>query len=60
MSKEHYKNKFVAEIRKVTSKKTASLDIVYQVVLETNDPAVMMLGAINADMLVDVTVETQP
>lgn len=48
---------FQAEIKQVSSKKTASLDIVYKVVLETNDPQVLGLGALSAETLVSVTVE---
>jgi hypothetical protein len=51
--------KFPAEIRQVSSKKTASLDMVYRVVLESSDQSILMLGAIDADMLVDITVEVQ-
>jgi hypothetical protein len=50
---------FPAEIKQVSSKKTASLDIVYRVILETSDPTVMNLGVLDADILVDVTVEPQ-
>ena len=50
---------FVAEIKQVKSKKTASLDLIYSLILETNDPAVLGLGALNAETLVKVTVEAQ-
>ena len=50
---------FPAEVKEVKSKKLASLDISYRVILETSDPAVLTLGAIDADALVDVSVETQ-
>lgn len=51
--------KFVAEIKQVKSKKTASLDLIYSLVLETNDPQVLGLGALNAETLVNVTVEAE-
>lgn len=51
--------KFAAEVKEVSSKKTASLDIVYKVVLLTDDPNVMNLGIIAGDVLLDVTVEPQ-
>lgn len=50
---------FAAEIKQVGVKKTASLDKVYRVVLETNEPAVMNLDVFAADVLVDVTVVPQ-
>lgn len=53
------KHRFIAEIKQVTSRKTASLDIEYKVVLVTNDPQVMNLGLIEADRLVDVVVEAR-
>jgi hypothetical protein len=59
MAKETTAYTFPAEIKQVSSKKTASLDIIYRVVLETSDPSVMALGIIDADMLVDVSVEPQ-
>ena len=59
MTTTNYKVDFVAEIKEVKSKKLASNDISYRVILETNDPAVLNLGALDADMLVDVSVETQ-
>ena len=50
---------FPAEIKKTTSRKTASGDMVYQVVLESWDPTLMNLAVIAPDVLVDVTVEQQ-
>lgn len=50
---------FTAELKQVSSKKTASLNIVYKIVLETNDPQVLGLGALNAETLVNVTVEAE-
>jgi hypothetical protein len=48
---------FVAEIKQVTSKKTASLDMEYRVVLASDDELVNTLGLVNADSLVKVRVE---
>lgn len=50
--------KFHAEIKQVSSKTLASLDKEYKVVLVTNDPNVLGLGALDADTLASVTVET--
>ena len=50
---------FTAEIKQVSSLKTASLDIVYPVVLETSKPTVMNLGTLAPDQLLDVTVKPQ-
>jgi hypothetical protein len=60
MEEEHSKTKFLtfpAEIRQVSSRKLASLDIEYKVVLTTYDPSVLNLGALRSDMMVDVSVE---
>lgn len=48
---------FIAEVKQVSSKKTASNDIEIRLVLATNDPTVLGLGALNADQLVKVKVE---
>lgn len=48
--------KFIAEIRKVEMKKTASLDAEYRVVFVTNDSSVLALGAIPTDETVEVEV----
>lgn len=59
MAASKYRIEFPAEIKQVSSRKLASLDVEYKLVLVTNDPSILQLGALNADMLVDVTVETQ-
>ena len=59
MDGKKYSVKFAAEVKQVSSKKLASLDIEYRVVLTTSDPAVLNLGALDADQLLDVSVETQ-
>lgn len=48
---------FIAEVKKVSQRKTASLDQVYQVVLETDNPQILDLGKLPADVVVKVTVE---
>lgn len=48
--------KFTAEIKKVSSKKLASLDIEYQCVLASNDLNLYALGELPADAIVTVTV----
>ena len=58
MDDSKYSVKFDAEVKEVKSKKLASLDISYRVILETSDPTVLNLGALAADQLLDVTVET--
>lgn len=49
--------KFNAEVKEVHSKKTASLDVTYKVVLHTSDPSVLALGALEGDVMLKVTVE---
>lgn len=51
--------KFKAEIIEVKSKKLASLDRGYRIVLETDESSVMTLGVLDADVVVDVTVEVE-
>lgn len=48
---------FKAEIIELRQKKTASLDKVYRVVLETDDAMIMALSALPADEVVTVTIE---
>lgn len=48
---------FVAEIKQVTAKKTASLDMEYRVVLASEDELVNTLGLVSADSLVKCRVE---
>ncbi len=47
---------FKAEVKEVTSKKTASLDVGYKVVLYTDDPSVLRLGAMSGDTYFDVAI----
>ena len=51
------KLKLQAEVIEVKSKKTASLDVSYRIVLQTNNPAVLALGTLEGDDLIDVTIE---
>lgn len=48
---------FDAEVIEVKSKKTASLDISYRVILQTSDPAVLALAAMSPDTLLRVEVK---
>lgn len=48
----------VCEIKKTSQRKAASLDNVYQLVLETEDSQVMDLGKLPPDTL--VTIEVTP
>lgn len=50
---------FQAEVIEVKSRKTASLDISYRVILQTGNPAVLALGAIDASTLLNVEVEPE-
>ncbi len=49
--------KFQAELKKTSQKKTISNDQVYQLVLETDNPIVMDLGKLPADILFDVEIK---
>ena len=49
--------KFKAEIKRTSQRKAASLDNVYQIVLETNDPNILDLGKLDSDTLVRVNIE---
>ena len=42
---------FIAEVVEVKSKKTASLDVTYRIVLQTEDANVLGLGALTGDTL---------
>lgn len=48
---------FDAEIIEVKAKKTASMDVSYRVIFQTNDPAVLALGAMSPETLIKVKVE---
>lgn len=54
-----FKITFPAEIKQVQSRKLASLDVEYKLVVVTSDPMILQLGALNPEMLVDLTVELQ-
>ena len=45
------------EVKKVSSKKTASLDVEYQVVLSTEDSNILKLAELPGDTLIDVVVK---
>ena len=49
--------KFTAEIKQVNARKAVSLDIIYKLVLQTDDVKVLSLGALPADTMIKVTVE---
>lgn len=48
---------FKAEIKRTSQRKTASLDNVYQIVLETDNPKLLDLGKLAPDTLIKVTIE---
>lgn len=48
--------KFAAEIKRVSQRKAASLDNVYQIVLETDNPDILDLGKLPADTLFEVEI----
>jgi hypothetical protein len=49
--------KIQAEVKQVTAKKLVSLDVNYQVVLQTDNPAVLALGALEGDTMLDVRIK---
>lgn len=48
---------FNAEIKKTSQRKAASMDNVYQLVLETDNPLILDLGKLPADTLLKIVVE---
>ena len=48
---------FDAEVKKVSSKKLASLDMEFQIVLSSQDENMYALGLIDANKIITVTVE---
>jgi len=48
---------FKAEIKRTSQRKAASLDNVYQIVLETDNPNILDLGKLDSDTLVEVSIE---
>lgn len=50
---------FIAEIKRTSQRKAASLDNIYQIVLETDNPTLMDLGKLPADTLVKCSLEVQ-
>ena len=46
---------FNAEVKEVKAKKMASLDVSYRIILETDDPTVLNLGALASDVMLDVS-----
>lgn len=59
MATQKFKLSFPAEIKQVSSKKLASNDIEYRIILDTPDGTVMNLGQLDGEQLFKVTVETQ-
>lgn len=53
----HQQLHFVAEIKRTSQRKSASLDNVYQLVLETDDASILDLGKLSPDITVKVIVE---
>lgn len=49
--------KFKAELKNVGQRKSVSLDNIYKVVLETDDPAILDLGKLPADTLFEVEIK---
>lgn len=48
---------FEAEIKQVTSKKLANLDVKHRVIFETIESSVVALGILDGDVTVKVSVE---
>lgn len=53
------KLQFDAEVKEVNAKKNASLDVTYRLILHTNDPSVLALGALEGDTMFKVSVEIE-
>lgn len=51
--------KLKAEVIEVKSKKTASLDVSYRLIIQTSDPQVLALGYLDGDTILDVTLEEE-
>lgn len=54
-----YKASFVMEIKQCGGKKTASSEMVYRLVMDTDDKQLLELGALPSDQTVKVTVEAE-
>ena len=50
---------FEAELKRTSQRKAASLDNVYQVVLETDNPMVLDLGKLPSDTTFIVTIQIE-
>jgi hypothetical protein len=50
---------FRAEIKRTSQRKAASLDNIFQIVLETDDESILDLGKLPADTLVKVNIEIE-
>lgn len=48
---------FIAEIKKTSQRKTASLDNVYEIILATENPNILDLGKLPSDKTVKIKVE---
>ena len=48
---------FLAEVKQVNAKKTASLDVTYKLELMTDDVSVLALGALDGDKMIKVSIE---
>lgn len=48
---------FIAEIKRTSQRKAASLDNVYQIVLETDNPELLELGKLPSDKTVKVIIQ---
>lgn len=51
------KTEFIAEIKRTSQRKAASLDNIYQIVFETDNDILMDIGKLPSDTAVRVTVE---
>lgn len=50
---------FIAELKKTTQRKAASMDQIYQLVLETNDPTILDLAKLPYETAFNVTIEVE-
>lgn len=57
MQEKNNLTQFIAEIKEVKSRKTSSLDIIYRLVVESDDPSILSLGYLKPDTLIKITIE---
>jgi hypothetical protein len=48
---------FIAEVKRTSQRKAASLDNVYEITFATDNPNILDLGKLSADTIVKITVD---